>query len=133
MEVGKVEPDTDGLPFGVVKVGAEEDAFPSVEQAGMQIQLSVEQLQAIVGLALSDSQQPTWKSGAEAEAQIVAFVPIRLDGNKGRAVEAHGGGVLAQLSVEAKRTLAGKPMDRLIFEEWLASAAVQTRDIDAAQ
>ena len=133
MEVSEIEPDADRLPLGVVEVGPEEDALPFVEQTRVEVQLAVQEFQSVVGLALSDRQQSAGQSGAEAEAQVVAFVAVRLDGHKGRAVEAHGGGVLAQLAVEAERALAREPMDRLVLEEGLTSAAVEARDVDAAQ
>lgn len=133
MEMSEIKPDANRLPFGVVEIGTEEDAFPLVQQTRMQIQLSVEQFETVVRLPLSDGQQSFGQRRAESETQIVSFLAVSLDGHKRRAVKGHGGGVLAQLAVETERALTSELVDRFVLQEGSADATVKAGDIDAAQ
>ena len=63
----------------------------------------------------------------------VPFISVGLNGHEGGSVEGHGGGVLAQLSVEAVRALAGELVLRLVHQERQAGSAVEARHVDAAQ
>lgn len=133
MQVGEIEADADRLPLGVVEIRAQEDALPFVEETRVEIELAVEQFQPVVGLPLSDGQESFGQRGAEAEAQIVSFLAVGLDGHERGSVEGHGGGVLAELAVEAERALARELVDRFVLEVRSADAAVETRDVNAAQ
>ena len=133
MEVRQVEADADRLPLGVVEVRSEEDPLPLVEQTRVQIQLAVGQFQAVKGLALTDGQESVGQRRAESQRQVVAFVAVRLYSHERRAVEGHGGRVLAQLAVEAEWTLAGELVKRLLLQEGHTRSSVQAGDVDAAQ
>jgi hypothetical protein len=124
MKMSEIEANANRLPFGVVEIRTEENAFPFVQETGMEIELPVEQFQSVISLALSDGQQSFGQSGAEAETKVISFFSIRLDGHERRSVEGHGGGVFAQLAVEAKRALASEFVDRFVFQVRSASAAV---------
>lgn len=133
MQMSEIEADSNGLPVGIVQLGAQKHAFPLVEEARVQVELPVGQLEPVVRLALADGEQSVRQGRSEAEAQVVALVARRLDGHVRRAVERHGRRVLAELTVEPERALAGELVLGLVLQEGHADAAVETRDVDAAQ
>ena len=132
-QVAEVEADAYRLPLGVVEIGAEENAFPFVQQTGMHVELAGQQFQSVVGLALTNGQQSVRQRGAEAERQVVAFIAVRLHGHERGSVERHGGGVLTKVAVIAERALACEPVNRLLLQEGDTSSAVQARDVQTAQ
>lgn len=68
----------DLLPVAVVEAGADEDALPLVEQAGVQVQPALGQLQEEVGEPAAHGQQPAAQSGLEPERDVVALLAGRV-------------------------------------------------------
>ena len=61
------------LPLRVVQVLADDDALVLGDEVGVKVQLAVLQLQAEVGVALTDGHQPVTDCGPEFHVQFVAF------------------------------------------------------------
>ncbi len=56
-EVRRVDRDVDLLPLGVVKVLADDDALVLGDEVGVEVQAAVPELEAEVGVALTDGHQ----------------------------------------------------------------------------
>lgn len=115
------------MPVAVVQIGADKNAFPLIQQAGMQIQPSSRQLQYVVSQPLSHSQQSVTQRSLEPQLYVVTLVPRRIHHDLRVPRQRHRRHLLASVPVEPVRTRAIELVLVLVHQVGLAGAAVGAR------
>ena len=76
-QVRRVDGDVDLLPLGVVQVLADNDALVFGDQVGVEVEAAVLQLEAEVGVALTDGHKAVADRRSELHVELVTFRSVR--------------------------------------------------------
>jgi hypothetical protein len=119
------------MPFGVVEILPNYNAFILADQVGVQVELALGQLEAKVSVALSDGNESVTKSSSELHVKLVALDSVRRHLDVRIARERKGGSTLASLPVESVGAGAARSVIRFAKEPWSASSTVEAHDVFA--
>ena len=76
-QVGRVDGDVDLLPLGVVQVLSDDNAVEIGDKVGVEVEPAVAELEAEVGVALTDGHEAVADRRSELHVELVTFRSVR--------------------------------------------------------
>lgn len=117
----------------VVQIGTDKHALPLVQQAGMQIQSTLRQLQYVIGRAPAQGQNPVTERSLKPKLDVITLLSRRVHGHARTPRQRHRCDGLAGLPMETVRARAVEHVLVLVDQHRLTGSPVVAGIVHATQ